>query len=352
MSDLQQEVQQASQSNDSETTTDSQTSHSDQDILGNSAVQDILGFAEAPSALEGRALGVYNRHAERTPNMMVGLSAAQQYDMSHFLINWEENRHRYETVSAATNMPAEMIAALHWRESSADFNTYLHQGDPLGRPAVNVPNNIPVFYEWEEAAIHALSMDYHKNRQEDLEITAETRNPNALASYAETYNGLGYYGMGMPSPYVYAGTDQYVSGKYVSDGSFNRNVVDQQLGVMPMLGAIGGIQTEQDMSPQAIGPEFRWRRVLNGQVVLRAGSHGVEVEVLQSKLQELGYEIGAIDGDFGNGTKRIVMEFQASVSETPDGVVGPGTASEIEAALSSTSAPSNAGANGSTQAVL
>lgn len=333
MSDLQQEVQQAEQSNDTESTTESQTGHSDQDILGNSAVQDILGFSQVPSALTARPRRVYEDHAERTPEMMVGLSSGQMYDMELFVENWIRNRNRYETVSAATNMPAEMIAALHWRESSADFGTYLHQGDPLGRPAVNIPNHIPVFYEWEEAAIHALNMDYHKSNQNDLEITAETKNPNALASYAEMYNGLGYNSRGMPSPYVYAGTDQYVSGKYTSDGYFSNTAVDQQLGVMPLLGAIDGIQTTQDMSPQGITPEFRWRRVLNGQVVLRAGSHGAEVEVLQSRLQQLGFNIGTIDGDFGNGTKRVVIEFQNSVGQTPDGVVGPGTAQAIEDAL-------------------
>ena len=331
MSDLQQEVQQANQSHGSETSTESHSSNSDQDILGNSAVQETLGFSEVPQALKGRAKGVYNKHVERTPNMMVGLSLGQMYDMQFFLENWKKNRHRYETVSAATNIPAELIAAIHWREGSGHFDTYLHQGDPLGKPAVNIPRNIPVFYEWEEAAIHALSMDYHKDRQEDLEITSETNNPNSLASYAESYNGLGYYNKGIPSPYVYAGTDQYHSGKYVSDGSFNPNAVDRQLGVMPMLGAIGGIKTQQDMSPQKISAEFRWRRVLNGQIMLRAGSYGQEVETLQTKLKTLGYDISAIDGDFGNGTKRAVMEFQKSIGTADDGIVGPGTARALDA---------------------
>jgi len=342
MSDLQQEIQQANQS-DSEKETSSEgteSANSDQEILGNNAVREILGFAEAPSALSGRALGVYNHHVDRTPDMMVGLTANQRYDMGIFIQTWEQNRDRYEEVSAATNMPAELIAALHWRESSGNFNTYLHQGDPLGKPAVNVPNNIPVFYEWEEAAIHALNMQYHKNRQENLEIEDDTRNPNALGSYAETYNGLGYYNRGIPSPYVYAGTDQYTSGKYVSDGSFNQNVVDQQLGVMPMLGAIGGIHTEQDMSPSGITPEFLWRKVVNGSKILKSGHNGVEVEVLQQKLQQLDYDISTIDGDFGNGTKRAVIAFQTDAGQSADGVVGPGTAQAIEDAIkASTNTP-------------
>ena len=148
MSDLAQEIQQAENS-ESQSSTETQTSNSDQDILGNSAVQEILGFSEAPANLQGTARDVYMQHAERTPEMNVGLTQVQQIDMELFLKNWEKNRHRYEEVSKATNMPAELIAALHWRESSADFDTYLHQGDPLGKPAVNVPNNIPVFYEWK-----------------------------------------------------------------------------------------------------------------------------------------------------------------------------------------------------------
>ena len=332
MSDLQQEIQQAEQKS-SDNNTESQTSNSDQDILGNSAVQEILGFSEAPAGLEGTAREVYMQHAERTPNMMVGLTAVQEHDMRLFLLNWKQNRHRYEEVSAATDMPAEMIAAIHWRESSAHFHTYLHQGDPLGKPAVNVPNNIPVFYEWEEAAIHALNMRYHKSRQEDLEIEKDTKNPNALATYAETYNGLGYFNRGEPSPYVYSGTDQYMSGKYVSDGRYNSRAVDQQLGVMSLLGALDAMDTEQDMSPKAISAEFAWRRICNGVKVIRRGDYGLEVEALQSKLQQLGYNISTIDGDFGSGTRREVFKFQSSEGQVPDGVVGQNTANAIDEAL-------------------
>lgn len=334
MSDLAQEIQQA-ENKESETSTDTQTSNSDQDILGNSAVQDILGFSEAPIGLEGRARDVYMQHAERTPGMMVGLTQVQEITIQLFINNWEKNRHRYEEVSQATNMPAELIAALHWRESTADFNTYLHQGDPLGKPAVNIPTNIPVFYEWEEAAKHALNMEYHKNRQDDLEIEQDTKNPNALATYAETFNGLGYFLRGKPSPYVYSGTDQYMSGKYVSDGRYNSNVVDQQIGVMPLLGAIDGMDTAQDMSPKLINADFAWSRISNGSKVLRKGHHGLEVEALQSKLQELGYNISQIDGDFGNGTRQEVIKFQSEAGQIPDGVVGQKTATAIDEALKS-----------------
>jgi hypothetical protein len=49
------------------------------------------------------------------------------------------------------------------------------------------------------------------------------------------YNGLGYASKGVPSPYLWAGTNQYSSGKYVADGKHDPNHVDQQLGCVAML---------------------------------------------------------------------------------------------------------------------
>ncbi len=54
----------------------------------------------------------------------------------------------------------------------------------------------------------------------------------------EEYNGLGYASRGRPSPYIWSGTDQYVSGKYVRDGVYDPNAVDVQLGCAGLLMAM------------------------------------------------------------------------------------------------------------------
>jgi hypothetical protein len=54
----------------------------------------------------------------------------------------------------------------------------------------------------------------------------------------EQYNGLGYASRGRPSPYIWSGTDQYVSGKYVRDGVYDPSAVDQQLGCAGLLMAM------------------------------------------------------------------------------------------------------------------
>jgi hypothetical protein len=52
---------------------------------------------------------------------------------------------------------------------------------------------------------------------------------------AEVFNGLGYVGKGINSPYVWAGTNHEQSGKYVADHQFNPNAEDSQLGVAAVL---------------------------------------------------------------------------------------------------------------------
>jgi lysozyme family protein len=181
---------------------------------------------------------LYLRNSRLLSGTNPALSSQQQYDMQRFVTNYQTNKARYEAVAAKVDMPPELIAALHWRESSGNFNTYLHQGDPLGRPATHIPNNIPVFNDWESAAVHAL--EQKKGIQQRFGITRSSgqTDPAALASYAEYYNGKGYFNKNQPSPYVFSGTSTYRSGKYVADGKYDPNAVDKQLGVYSMVSSL------------------------------------------------------------------------------------------------------------------
>ncbi len=62
-----------------------------------------------------------------------------------------------------------------------------------------------------------------------------------------------------------------------------------------------------------------------GYVTLAEGSTGEEVRKLQTRLKELGYYTGSVDGSFGEGTSAAVMAFQLSNSLTVDGKAGPAT---------------------------
>ncbi len=270
--------------------------------------------------LDGLYAEVHSEHAERQEGGVYrDLSETQRYALGEFTAHYEKHRARYEKVAAQTDIPAQLVAAIHWREGSGDFSTYLHQGDPLGRAAVNWPSNIPVFHKWEPAAVHALQMkDRHR---EELGIDQETQDGALLGTYAEMYNGLGYHNRGVSSPYVYAGTSAYSSGKYVADGKYSASARDQQLGVIPMLSATGGL----DQPITELTSQTAWAQVRSGQTRLRQGAQGMAVEALQELL---GLEV---DGDFGPGTDRAVRQFQTGAGLTADGVVGPGTATALEA---------------------
>ena len=56
--------------------------------------------------------------------------------------------------------------------------------------------------------------------------------------------------------------------------------------------------------------------------MLRSGSEGEEVVALQTRLQELGYYTGSIDGQFGPGTREAVTLFQRQHGLSADGIVG------------------------------
>lgn len=59
-----------------------------------------------------------------------------------------------------------------------------------------------------------------------------------------------------------------------------------------------------------------------GYPIVKRGSKGVYVALLQDALNDLKYNFVNIDGVFGNNTKRAVMNFQRDNNLTADGVVG------------------------------
>lgn len=57
----------------------------------------------------------------------------------------------------------------------------------------------------------------------------------------------------------------------------------------------------------------------------KLGSRGDEVRRIQSKLRQLGYYNGSVDGIYGSLTRKAVISFQRSCGLTADGIAGPKT---------------------------
>lgn len=149
------------------------------------------------------------------------------YEIENFNKIYNDNKEMYQKISQSTGVPPKLVAALHYRESTGNFNTYLHNGEKLGKPTRIEPKDV-LFYDFYEAAVDALISEQKKK---NIYLT-----PNSdivmQMTFAEVYNGIGYTKYhNVASPYVYSGTNVYKKGKYVSDGSFEGNVVDKQPGV-------------------------------------------------------------------------------------------------------------------------
>jgi lysozyme family protein len=154
------------------------------------------------------------------------------------------NQARYQAVGDDLGIPWFFIGAIHSRECSGRFDQHLHNGDPLtartthvpaGRPAVGSPP-----FTWEESALDALTMRHWANLP-DWSIPT-------MFSRAETYNGLGYAGHGIASPYLWSLTTVQQPGKYVKDGpaGWDPTVMDKQPGVAAILSVLAGLGVHLD----------------------------------------------------------------------------------------------------------
>jgi lysozyme family protein len=137
----------------------------------------------------------------------------------------------YQAIEAKTGVPWSHIAVLHRRESDANFNTYLGNGDPLSHATVNEPAGRGPFSgpnAFFNGGVDALHLD-------GLDKVVPPWPIEKMLYWAEIFNGAGYDMHGRPSPYLWGGTNIQVAGKYVGDGRWKSTVWDTQPGCAPML---------------------------------------------------------------------------------------------------------------------
>jgi lysozyme family protein len=160
---------------------------------------------------------------------------------------------QYQEISAATEVPWGVVAVIHERESGANFGRQLAQGDPLNQVSTHVPKGQGPY---RDRGGHSA---FYWSALVALDETGATKwhdwSPGGTMTFLEKYNGLGYANRGIPSPYIWSGTTEYSRGKYVSDGVFDPNAVDQQLGCAGLLRYMTGLDPEVGYpSPQQKEP--------------------------------------------------------------------------------------------------
>ncbi len=141
----------------------------------------------------------------------------------------------YKQIEARTNVPWWFVALLHSRESSFNFKTYLGNGQPLNQVTTIVPTGRGPFASFVDGAVDALGLEGF--------VGARDWSIAKTLFRLEKYNGFGYRGRGVNSPYLWSGSNIYGppeqrGGKFTSDGSFSSGEVDKQLGTAVILKAM------------------------------------------------------------------------------------------------------------------
>ncbi len=133
----------------------------------------------------------------------------------------------------AAVIPWYFIACAHYLECNFSFKKHLHNGDPLTGYTIRVPANRPKVgheppFTFEESAVDALKLM-------KLNLITTWNLPTLLRKL-EAFNGFGYFKYhSINSPYLWSFSNQYVAGKYVSDGKFDSKAISQQMGAAVIL---------------------------------------------------------------------------------------------------------------------
>lgn len=156
-------------------------------------------------------------------------------------------------------VPWWFIAIVSEREYGGPphWDKQLGQGDSLARPSVHEPRGMgpylshpgditPGFDAWTRCCVDVLENSApHAAKWTNWGV-------GGVMTLFEEYNGLGYAARGVPSAYVWSGTDQYHSGKYVADHVYRDGVIDVQEGCAPILSVMMAIdQTIKFIEPMA-----------------------------------------------------------------------------------------------------
>jgi lysozyme family protein len=184
-------------------------------------------------------------NAGRWTSMQVEPALGAALDRVSLRLIEPQAKARYAIVSGQTSVPWFVIAVIHEREASQSWAANLAQGDPWNAVSVHVPKGQGPFGSWEAAAVNALQRCApYAAHWADWSI-------GGTLTLLEEYNGLGYAQRGVPSPYLWAGTDQYESGKYIADGHYDQNAIDHQLGCAPLLARMAGADKSIDLGAAA-----------------------------------------------------------------------------------------------------
>lgn len=194
----------------------------------------------------------------------------------------------------------------------------------------NATNRMETYYRGENE-----SMPYNTNRTLRVKefrgssrsglLWTDRRCMQAWNSFRYIYGKPIYVGFAFKRPWEggHGNLSQHYAGLAFDVG---QNLSSSERNSMRNLAISSGIWNY--VEPASLTPRwvhFDERLVAYGYPIVRQGSRGVYVCILQDALTTFGYNTGGLDGVFGARTKDAVIQFQRKNGLTQDGIVGNNT---------------------------
>ena len=158
-------------------------------------------------------------------------SADAARDLAEFAV---AHKALYVRASDPVSVPWFFTALVHRMECDGSFACHLHNGDPLTKRTTHVPSGRPRTgrppFDWTFSAQDALTIEGYNDLGDWSLLTILYR--------LESFNGWGYRLSVKPpiaTPYLWSGSNHYTSGKFVSDGYYDKNAVSEQIGASVIL---------------------------------------------------------------------------------------------------------------------
>lgn len=191
----------------------------------------------------------------------------------------------------------------------------------------NNTNRMETYYRGESEA-----MPYNSNRTLKVGefrgssnsglLWTDRRAMQAWNSFRYIYGRPIYVGFAFKRPWEggHGTFSQHYAGVAFDVG---QNLTDAQRNEMRNLAISSGIWNfvePANLTPRWV--HFDERQVVTRYPLLRSGSRGVYVCILQDALTTLGYDTGGLDGVFGTKTRSSVISYQSKNGLSQDGIVG------------------------------
>jgi len=297
-------------------------------VVAKAAVNTFSGTAPNPNAILGRyaptGAGAKTAGADGLPP---GLASSHKMAMTD-LPKLQQFKGDIESVAKQYNLPPALLAAMISRESragSALVNGHGDHGHGYGLMQVDdrtaAGKGGPTSRANIEQGAQILKGKLDEVKQDHPDWPPEQQLRGAVAGY----------NFGAGNVRTIAGMDQGTAGD-----DYSNDVWARAQALAPSFGGAPTAPTgkpEITPTPGPVGTPAAGKELdTSGATLLQDGARGSNVELLQQKLKQAGFDPGAVDGKFGPQTEAAVKAFQQAKGLDVDGVAGPKTFTALNAA--------------------